>query len=204
MLATGSLALTASPAAAKDIYAFFGPLEIRIIGAGDVRDFVAMSPEDRLGAAALVKQISGAMQTPAQPIEEAAATLPHYRLGVGHLAMDYVTTPWARMSETSFVYYPGGHGSSFLMVEFSPDNAALEERWIVPSPEVRAMLDRHIQGLAPIGMDSASPGAPTASWGILVGAVLLAGFTWMLFEDRRRWRVAGAKRSAGKGTDRRS
>ncbi len=189
LLALGLAALTAVPAAAKDSYAFYGPLEIRILGAnGELRDFVALSTADRRGASALVAQITGAMRGPAQPIEGPPA-LPHYRIGVSHLGLTYVTMPWARLSETSFVYYPGDAASSFLMVEFKQDDAALQERWLEPSPEVAALLERHAQGLTPIGMEAAARSATTDSWGIAIGAVLLAIFIMMLFEDRRRSRL---------------
>jgi hypothetical protein len=65
------------------------------------------------------------------------------------------------------------------------------------------MIDYHARGLAPIGIEAGATGA-SASWGIAVGAALLAGLTLLLIEDRRRWRRGGMGRSAGKGTDRRS
>ena len=206
LLCIGSLGLTASQAAAKDIYPFYGPLEVRIVGAnGDVRAFIALSREDTQGAAELVNQITGAMNWPAEPIEEAATTLPHYRIGISHLAMNYPTMPWARMSETDFIYYPGGDGASFLMVEFSQGDATLQERWLEPAPLVSAMIQRHLKGLAPIGSGAAeTEGAATPPWGLIVGAALLAGLSILFVEDRRRWELGEDGRSAGKGTDRRS
>jgi hypothetical protein len=204
-MATGLAGLTAVPAAATETYPSFGPLEIRIFGAnGDVRDFLARSAEDRRGAIALVDQIAGAIQGPAQPIEEAAVMLPHYRIGVSHLGLTYVTTPWARLSETSFIYFPGGQAASFMVVEFSQGQAALEQRWILPAPEVAALLERHLQGLRPIGLGPAARGAATAPWNMALGAVLLAGISLRLFVDRRRSVLSERTRSAGKGTDQRS
>src|SRR5207244_8884129 len=78
LLAVGLSWLTALPAAAGSTSVLAGPLEIRIIGANGLRDFIAQSPEDRRGAATLLKQVAGAMEGPTQPIEEAAAVLPHY------------------------------------------------------------------------------------------------------------------------------
>lgn len=205
LLAIGLASLTAVPAAAKDTYPFFGPLEIRIAGAnGDLRDFIALSAEDRRGANLLVAQLAGAMQERSQPVERAAAGLPHYEIGVSHLGMTYVTTPWARMSETSFRYYPGGEGPSYLLVRFSQGNAIVEERWLIPSRAVTAMIDQHARGLAPIGAEAGTSGGGWGTWGIALGAALLAGLTLALIEDRRRWRRGGEGRSAGKGTDRRS
>ncbi len=204
-MAMGLASLTAIPAAAKDTYPFFGPLEIRIVGAnGDLRDFVALSSEDRRGANLFVEQVTNAMRGAGRPVERAAAGLPHYQIGVSHLGTTYVTTPWARMSETSFSYYPGGEGTTFLIVQFSRGNAAAEERWLIPLPAVAAMIDRHARGLAPIGTEPATAGGGTALWGIAVGGALLAALALMLIEDRRRWRLGGVGRSAGKGTDRRS
>ena len=206
MVCIGSLALTTRPVAAKDIYPFYGPLEIRIVGAhGEARAFIALAPEDTHGASELVKQITGAMQGPAQPIEEAAATLPHYRIGISHMAVSYPTMPWAQRSETTFIYYPGGDGASFLMVEFSQSDTALQERWVEPAPAVTAMIQRHLKGLAPIG--SGAPeveGASTPPWRLIVGAVLMTGLSILFIEDRRRWRLGADRRSAGKGTDRHS
>ena len=205
LLAIGLAGLTAVPAAAKDTYAFFGPLEIRIFGAnGDLRDFIALSAKDRRGATALVNEIAGAMQGPAQPMDAAAPALPHYRIGVSHLGLTYVTSPWARTSETSFIYYPGDAGSGYLIVEFSQGDAALQERWMQLSPEVAALLQGHLQGLSPIGIEPAASSAATEPWGIAIGAILLAALSLMLVEDRRRWRLSEEGRSAGKGTDRRS
>jgi hypothetical protein len=66
LLALGLATMNAVPAAAKDTYAFYGPLEIRIVGAkGAMRDFVALSTADRRGASALVTELAGAMQGPA-------------------------------------------------------------------------------------------------------------------------------------------
>jgi hypothetical protein len=127
LLAIGLAPLTALPAAAKDTYPFFGPLEIRIVGAnGDLRDFVALSAEDRRGASLLVAQLSSAMHEASQPVERAAAGLPHYEIGVSHLGMTYVTTPWARMTETRFLYYPGGEGPTYC---WSASVRAIRRRW---------------------------------------------------------------------------
>jgi hypothetical protein len=205
LLAIGLASLTAVPAAAKDTYPFFGPLEISIVGAnGDLRDFIALSAEDRRGANLLVEQLTTAMRGGTQAIQSAAVALPHYQIGVSHLGMTYVTTPWARMTETSFSYYPGAEGTTYLLVRFSQGNAAPEERWLIPLPAVAAMIDQHARGLAAIGTEPATADGSPATWGIAVGAALLAGLSLMLIQDRRRWRRGGAGRSAGKGTDRRS
>lgn len=196
--------LGAVPAAAKDTYPFFGPLEIRIVGADDLRDFIALSAEDRRGATLLVEQLTTAMQGPAQRVASAATTLPHYQIGVSHLGMTYVTTPWARMSEARFAYYPSAEGMALLLVRFSRGNAAAIERWLVPSPAVAAMIDRHAVGMAPIGTEPSGAAGGSMDWGIVLGAALLAGITLVLIDDRRRWRRGGEGRSAGKGTDRRS
>jgi hypothetical protein len=200
LLALGLVTLTAVPAAAKDTYAFYGPLEIRIVGAnGAMRDFVALSTADRSGASALVKELAGAMQSPALPIEEPPAT-PYYRIGVSHLGLTYVTMPWARLSDTSFIYYPGDVSRTLLMVEFRQGNAALRQRWLTPSPEVATLLGRHLQGMSPIGMEGPANTTTTDPWEIAIGAMVLAVFSLMLVEDRQRWRLGGGGRSAGKGT----
>ena len=187
-MAIGLAGLTPVPAAGSDTYPSVGPLEIRIFGAnGDVRDFLARSAEDRRGATALVNQIAGAIQGPAQPIEEAAVMLPHYRIGVSHLGLTYLTNPWARVSETSFIYFPGGQAASFLVVEFTQGRAALEQRWILPAPEVAALLQRHLQGLRPIGLEPPALGTAGTPWNMALGAVLLAAISLRLAEDRRRW-----------------
>jgi hypothetical protein len=206
-MAIGLAGLAAVPAAATDTYLSAGPLEIRIFGAnGEVRDFLPRSGEDRRGAIALVNQIAGAIQGQAQPIEEAAVMLPHYRIGVSHLGLTYVTTPWSRISETSLIYFPGGHAASFLVVEFGQGRAALDQRWILPDPEVAALLQRHLLGLLPIGLlQPAARGTARGSWSTALGVLLLAGISMRLFEDRRRWGLRERRRrSAGKGTDRRS
>jgi hypothetical protein len=206
-MAIGLAGLAAVPAAATDTYLSAGPLEIRIFGAnGEVRDFLPRSGEDRRGAIALVNQIAGAIQGQAQPIEEAAVMLPHYRIGVSHLGLTYVTTPWSRISETSLIYFPGGHAASFLVVEFGQGRAALDQRWILPDPEVAALLQRHLLGLLPIGLlQPAARGTARGSWSTALGVLLLAGISLRLFEDRRRWGLRERRRrSAGKGTHRRS
>jgi len=198
-MAIGLAGLAAVSAAASNSYPSSGPLEIRIFGAnGDVRDFLARSAEDRRGAIALVNQIAGAIQGQAQPIEEAAVMLPHYRIGVSHLGLTYLTTPWARGSETSLIYFPGGQGASFLVVEFGQGRAALDQRWILPDPEVAALLQRHVQGLVPIGLQPASRITATAPWTVL-GVLLLAGISLRLFDDRRRWGVRGRKGAPERG-----
>jgi hypothetical protein len=204
-MAIGLAGLTAVPAGAGDINRHLGPLEIRIFGAsGAMRDFLARSAQDRLGADALMHQIDGAIQGPAQPIDEAAVMLPHYRIEVSHLGPTYVTAPWARLSQTSFIYFPGGQAAGFMVVEFTQGQTALEQRWILPAPEVAALLERHLQGLPPIGLEPAARATATAPWNIALGAVLLAAISLRMFEDRRRWRLSEKGRSAGKGTDRRS
>jgi hypothetical protein len=205
-MAIGLAGLAAAPAEATDTYLSSGPLEIRIFGAnGDVRDFLPRSAEDRRGAIALVNQIAGAIQGQAQPIEEAAVMLPHYRIGVSHLGPTYVTSPWARMAETSLIYFPGGHAPSFLVVEFGHGRASLDQRWILPDPEVAALLQRHLRGLLPIGLlPPAARGTARGSWSMALGVLLLAGISLRLFDDRRRWGLGERRRSAGKGTHRRS
>jgi hypothetical protein len=200
LLALGLATMTAVPAAAKDTYAFYGPLEIRIVGAnGAMTDFVALSSADRRGASALVKELAGAIQRPALPSDGPPAK-PYYRIGVSHLGLTNVTMPWAGLSDTSFIYAPGDASSSFLLVEFRQGDAALQQRWIQPSPEVAALLAGHLQGLSAIGAQTAAPTATTDPWGIAIGAMVLAVLSLMLVEDRRRWRRGGEGRSAGKGT----
>ena len=202
-MAIGLAGLTAAPAVAGDTR--LGPLEIRIFGAnGDLRDFLARSTEDRQGAVALVNQIEGAIQGPAQPIEEAAVMLPHYRIEVSHLGTTYVTAPWARLSETSFIYFPGGEANSFMVVEFTQGRDALEQRWILPAPEVAALLGRHLLGLRPIGLEPAIRTTATVPWNMALGAVVIAAISLRLLEDRRRWWISEKGRSAGKGTHQRS
>jgi hypothetical protein len=198
--------LAAVPVSARDYFA--GRLEIRIIGANDeAREFIALSPQDRRGADELLQQVSGAMHGPAHFIEEAAATLPHYRVTLTQVAIGSFATFSPRTPALTFIYYPGGVGASFLMVEYSEGNTALEARWIEPVPEVSTLLKRHLTGLAPIGLtlqtNAVDSGASTAPWGIAVGALLLAVLGTMLFEDRRRWELS-VRRSAGRGTNRRS
>jgi len=201
LLALGLATMTALPAAAKDTYAFYGPLEIRIVGAnGAIRDFVALSSTDRRGASALVKELASAMQGTARPSDGPPA-LPYYRIGVSHLGLTDATMPWARLLDTSFIYSPGGDASrTLLMVEFRQGDAALQQRWIEPSPEVASLLARHLQGLSAIGTETSAATATTDPSGIAIGAMVLAVLSLMLVGDRRRWRLGGERRSAGKGT----
>jgi len=204
-MAIGLAGLTAVPAAATDRFNDSGPLEIRIFGAnGAVRDFLPRSGEDLTASAALVSQIDSAIEGPAQAIEESAVILPHYRIEVSHLGPAYVTNPWARLAETTFIYFPGGHDNSFMVVEFAQGRASLEQRWILPDPEVAALVDRHLQGLRPIGLEQAVRSTANAPWNMALGAALLAAIGLRLFADRRRWRLGHKERSAGKGTDQRS
>ena len=46
------------------------------------------------------------MRGPALPIEGPPAT-PYYRIGVNHLGLTYATSARARLSDASFIYYPG-------------------------------------------------------------------------------------------------
>ena len=203
VMAIGLAGLTAVPAAASDSH--LGPLEIRIFGAsGELRDFLARTTEDRRGATALVNQIDGAIQGPAQAIEEAAVMLPHYRIEVSQLGPMYLTAPWARLSDTSFIYFPGGEANSFMVVEFTRGRAALEQRWIVPAPEVAALLQRHLQGLPPIGLEPTIRTTSPTPWNMALGAVVIAAISLRLLEDRRRWWTSEKGRSTGKGTHRRS
>ena len=200
LLGLGLAAATAVPVAAKDTYAFYGPLEIRIVGAnGELRDFVALSTADRRGASALANQLALAMQGAVLPIDAPPAR-PHYRIGVSHLGLTYVTTPWARLSDSSFVYYPGGASSSVLMVEFRQGDSGLRQGWLEASPEVAGLLARHLEGMSPIGTEASATRFTTVPWGIAMGAMVLAVLGVTLVEDRRRWRRSGGGRSAGKGT----
>lgn len=199
-LAIGLAGLTAVPALAWDSYPLLGPVEVRIFGAnGNHRDFIARSAADRSGAAALVEEVVGAIQGPARPIEEAAIMLPHYRIGISQLGSTFVTTPWARTGETSFIYFPSGRDTSFLVVEFTHGGAAAEQRWIAPSPDVTALLQRHLQGLLPIDMEPVARRTTSAPSSLALGAVLLASLSLMLFADHQRWRRIEKRRSAGKG-----
>jgi hypothetical protein len=116
---------------------------------------------------------------------------------VSHLGLTYVTSPWARTSETSLIYFPSEHGASFLVIEFGQGPAALEQRWILPDPDVAALLARHLQGLVPIGLSGpAARGTPGGSWSTLLGVLLLAGISLRLIEDRRRWGLREKKEGA--------
>jgi hypothetical protein len=183
-MAIGLAGLAAAQAAASETPT--GPLEIRIFGAnGEVRDFLARSAEDRRGAAALVNQIEGAIEGPSQEIQDSAILLPHYRMDVSQLGPTYVTVPWARLSETSFIYLPGGQANSFMVVEFLHARSVIEQRWIQPDPEVAALFARHLGGLQPIGLEPAANDAPTARWNIGLGAILLAAISLRVFGVRR-------------------
>jgi hypothetical protein len=185
-------ALTAVPAVAADTNPVSGPLEVRIFGAkGAVRDFIVASAQDRHAATALVGQVAGVLQGPSQPIEDAAATFPHYQIGLSRLGPTFVTDPWVRTSETRFIYYPGPQDTSFLVIQFSRGAAALEQRWVLASPEVTSLVQRHLRGLVPIGDRPASGAAASEPWGLAFGALLLGGFGALLFEDRRRFTSVG-------------
>lgn len=187
-MAIGLAALTAVPAAAGVRSPASGPLEIRIFGAnGAVHDFVARSASDRHGALALVNQIGAAIEGPAQAIEESAVMLPHYRIDVSQLGPAYVTSPWNRVLETSFIYFPGGPEHSFMVVEFMNGHAALEQRWILPDPDVAALLDRHLGGLAPIGLEPPARGTAAPSWNFALGVVLLAAIG-LAARRKERWK----------------
>ena len=204
-MALGLAGLTAVPAAATDFFPDRGPLEIRIFGAdGAVRDFQARSLDDQRAAVALVTQLDSATEGPPQAIEESAVMLPHYRIEVSHLGPAFVTAPWDRLLETTFIYFPGGHDNSFMVVEFAHGRASLEQRWILPDAEVAALLDRHLRGLSPIGLEPPVRDTPSGPWTNALGAVLLAALGLRLFADPRRWRLDRKDRTAGKGTDQRS
>jgi hypothetical protein len=204
-MAIGLAGLTAAPAAAGDRFPNVGPMEIRIFGAnGAVRDFLVRSEQDQRGAATLVKQIDGAIEGPVRAIEESAVMLPHYRIDVSLLGPTYVTAPWARVLQSSFIYFPGGLDNRFMVVEFAKGRAAIEQRWIPPDPQVEALLDRHLQGLRPIGLEPAIRGTATTPWNTALGAFVLAAIGARLLEGRRRWRLRQKEKSAGKGTDQRS
>jgi len=204
-MAIGLAGLTAVPGAAVDRFPSSGPLEIRIFGAnGVMRDFVAQSAMDRRGALALVNQIGGAVEGPAQPIEESAVMLPHYRVDVSHLGPAYVTAPWARVLETSFIYFPGGQDNSFMVVEFTNGHAALEQRWILPDPDVGALLDRHLEGLTAIGLKPPLLATATAPWNAALGFVVLVAIGLRLFAERPRARRTRKKGALAKGINQRS
>lgn len=200
-MAIGLAGLTAVPGAAADRLPSSAPLEIRILGAnGVVRDFVARSAMDRRGALALVNQIDGAVEGPAQPIEESAVMLPHYRVDVSHLAPAYVTAPWARVLETSFIYFPGGQDNSFMVVEFTNGHAALEQRWILPDPDVGALLDRHLEGLTAIGLEPPRRATAAAPWNAALGLVVLVAIGLRLFAERPRGRRTGRRERWQRGS----
>ena len=130
--------------------------------------------------------------------------LPHYRIEVSHLGPAFVTAPWARLLETTFIYFPGGRNNSFMVVEFAHGRASIEQRWILPDAEVAALFDRHLRGLSPIGLEPPVRDTPSGPWTNALGAVLLAALGLRLFADPRRWRLDWKDRTAGKGTDQRS
>jgi hypothetical protein len=176
VLALALAVATLIPAAAKDTYALFGPLEVQITGAdGDLRQFMALSADT----------------TP--------PPLPHYWIAVSHMGLTYPTMPWSSTPHTRFVYYPGGDGKSFLVAEFSQPDGVVEARSIQPSADVAAMIRRHLEGLAPIDSEGPATNGGTTPWAIALGAVLLLIVTAMLAEDRRRWR-RGGNGAPAKGT----
>lgn len=192
LLTLGYVALRGVPAIAADTYPVSGPLEVRIFGAqGAVRDFIVVSAQDRHAARALVDQVTGALQGPSHPIEDAAATFPHYRIGLSRLGPTFVTDPWLRTSETRFIYYLGPQDTSFLVIQFSRGAAALEQRWILASPEVTSLLQRHLRGLMPIGLVPTTGGGGSEPWGMAFGALLLTSLGLLLFEDRRLFASLG-------------
>ena len=130
--------------------------------------------------------------------------LPHYRIEVSHLGPAFVTAPWARLLETTFIYFPGGRNSSFMVVEFAHGRASLEQRWILPDAEVAALFDRHLRGLRPIGLEAPVRRTGTVPWSYALGVLVLAATGLRLFTDRRRGPRDQKVRSAGKGTDQRS
>jgi hypothetical protein len=160
---------------------------------------LALGLASMTAAPAAAKELAGAVQGPALPIDGPPG-MPHYRIGVSHLGLTYVTMPWARFSDTSVIYYPGEASRTFLLAEFRQGDAPLQQRLIQPSPEVASLLARHLQGIAPLGTEAPANSAPTDPWEFAIGAMVLAVLSLLLVEDRRRWRLGGKGRSAGKGT----
>jgi hypothetical protein len=199
-----AVAAMALPAAARDSYSLSGPIEIRLVGAaGQARDFLVVSSEDGRAASSLLEQVRAhGLQPPAEPIAEMAWSLPHYQLGIGQLGPNNGVI-WPRLPETTFVYYPGGAGKSFLMLDSHGRNLQTDGWWLETSPDVAAMLQRHLGGLAPIGsavgVVPTSPASPTSPWGLVLGGTVLSGLSLMLIEDRRRWR-AKVRSADPKGT----
>jgi hypothetical protein len=201
LIAVALVALTAVPVAARDTYFVAGPPEIRIVGAnGQARDFQPASAEDRHAAAALFQQIRLGLVGGVQPIAETPVGLPHYEIGVGQLGIGDVASIWARLPETTVTYYVGGNGRDFFVVDEQRANRPSAALIVEASPEVSSLIQRHLDDLAPIGIAKTVPGPPAAGWEIAVGAVVLAGFSAIAWEDRRRWRQQGRRSAGSKGT----
>jgi hypothetical protein len=76
-----------------------------------------------------------------------------------------------------------------MVVEFAHGRTALDQRWVLPDPEVAALLGRHLDGLRPIGLEPPTRRDGTVPWNLLIGAMVLAGIALRLLADRRRrWR----------------
>jgi hypothetical protein len=183
IFAVALLALSAAPAAARET--LDGPIVIQIVGAnGQVRDFLAESAQDDRAVLALIQKLSGNLKPPADAIAQAAFSLPHYEIGIGQFAYVTVMRP---VPATTLIYYPGGEGQSFLMLESGGRNAS-DGSWFEPTPEIASLLQRHLQGLPPIGAPGAGGPATTPPWELIAGSMVLATLALILWEDRRRWR----------------
>jgi hypothetical protein len=181
-------ALTPLAAMAKG-RAFYAPLTVGIIGAGGERTFDANSGLDGDAAWTFVQQVDVSVvgQSAALP---APALTTYYEIVVSQGSAAVNRLPWYGTPTAQFFYYSGrGKVPSYVRLHMARIAEPAHDTWLLATPSLTGMVQRHVQGLQPIRPAQPSRGVDSMALGLGMAFALVGLAGAVLF---RRGRVSAA------------
>ncbi|MDQ6945536.1 MAG: hypothetical protein M3256_04525 [Actinomycetota bacterium] len=155
------------------------PLNVRMVGLGGERGIQFVSGGDLNGAAAFSDQVADIEQVATSLVFGSGrpASLPtpgltdFYEIDFTQpLAADRF--PWNGMPSPQFYYYPA-HGSlpAYVRLHMARGSQPAVDGWLLARPGFIDLINRHLNGLAPLHPQPTPPNYPVGWW--LLGPVLL-------------------------------
>ena len=197
LLALGS-ALIVAAAASTALAAmakgpdFYAPMTVGIIGATGERPFDASGGVDGDAVWRFVQQVDVSVVGQSAPLP-APALSAYYEMVVSQGPAAVNKLPWYGTPTAQFYYYPGqGKVPPYVRLHMARISEPVHDTWLLATPTLTDMVQRHLQGLQPIRPSQTTPAIDSIVIGL--GFLLaLAGLAGAVFIARDR--LLGVKSS---------
>ena len=171
---------------------FYAPLTVGVIGAGGERTFDANSGPDGDATWKFVQQVDASVVGQSAPLP-APGLSSYYEIVVSQGSAALNRLPWYGTPTAQFFYYPGqGTVPPYVRLHMARISEPVHDTWLLATPTLTDMVQRHLQGLQPIRPSQTTPAIDSIVIGL--GFLLaLAGLAGAVFIARDR--LLGVKSS---------